>query len=157
MTPQNSPEHMAEVPAKFYPLEVRLSHICKRVMYFKEEDIRQLWVNNFKESCSQNELNDQYRMGEYVAEGAFGKVFKAYHKETGRLVAVKQIAKGQMDEKELEVQTNEIELLRVCDHPNIVRLFDYFEDPINIYLVLEYLEGANLLKYVAKKERLLEP
>ena len=58
MSPQNSPEHMAEVPAKFYPLEVRLSHICKRVMYFKEEDIRQLWVNNFKESCSQNELND---------------------------------------------------------------------------------------------------
>jgi len=96
-------------------------------------------------------------MGEYVAEGAFGKVFKAYHKESGRLVAVKQIAKGQMDEKELEVQTNEIELLRVCDHPNIVRLYDYFEDPINIYLVLEYLEGANLLKYVAKKERLQEP
>jgi serine/threonine protein kinase len=42
-------------------------------------------------------------MGEYVAEGAFGKVFKAYHKESGRLVAIKQIAKGHMDEKELEV------------------------------------------------------
>jgi serine/threonine protein kinase len=96
-------------------------------------------------------------MGEYVAEGAFGKVFKAYHKESGRLVAIKQIAKGHMDEKELEVQTNEIELLRVCDHPSIVRLYDYFEDPFNIYLVMEYLEGANLLKYVAKKERLLEP
>ena len=96
-------------------------------------------------------------MGEYVAEGAFGKVFKAYHRESGHLVAVKQIAKGQMDEKDLEVQKNDIELLRVCDHPNVVRLHDYFEDPINIYLVLEYLEGANLLKYVAKKESLLEP
>jgi len=27
-------------------------------MYFREDDIRQLWINQFKESCSQNELND---------------------------------------------------------------------------------------------------
>lgn len=62
-----------------------------------------------------------------------------------------------MDERELEVQTNEIELLRVCEHPNIVHLLDSFEDPMNIYLVLEYIEGSNLLKYVAKKEKLEEP
>jgi serine/threonine protein kinase len=62
-----------------------------------------------------------------------------------------------MDERELEVQTNEVELLRACEHQNIVRLIDYFEDPLNMYLVLEYLEGSNLLKYVAKKEILKEP
>ena len=61
-----------------------------------------------------------------------------------------------MDEKELEVQLNEIELLKVCEHPNVVKLIDYFEDPANIYLVLEYIEGANLMKYVSKKDHLKE-
>ncbi len=53
-----------------------------------------------------------------------------------------------MEERELEVQINEIELLKVCDNPNIVKLEDYFEDPNNIYLVLEYIEGSNLMKYI---------
>lgn len=133
-----------------------LSHICKRVIYFGDEDTRQRWMVQFREACAQNEFSDQYRMGEYIAEGAFGKVFKAYNKENGQIVAVKQIFKGKMDERELEVQQNEIELLKACDHPNVVRLHDYFEDPMHIYLVLEYLEGSNLLKYVAKKESLKE-
>ncbi len=63
-------------------------------------------------------------MGEFIAEGAFGKVYKAYNKENGRQVAVKQISKAHMDEKELEVQTNEIELLRVCESQYIVQLYD---------------------------------
>jgi len=45
----------------------------------------------------------------------------------------------------------------VCNHPNVVRLKEYFEDPQNIFLVMEYLEGTNLLKYVVKKEHLNEP
>jgi serine/threonine protein kinase len=44
-----------------------------------------------------------------------------------------------MEENELEVQNNEIELLKVIDHPNVVQLVDYFEDPYSIYLVLEHL------------------
>lgn len=97
-----------------------------------------------------------YKLGEYVAEGSFGKVYKATHKETGRLAACKMISKLKMEETDLEVQENEIELLRVCDHPNIVKLLDFFEDHMNIYLVLEFLEGNNLLKYVVKRDFLPE-
>lgn len=45
----------------------------------------------------------------------------------------------------------------MCDHPNVVKLADYFEDPMNIYLVMEFLEGTSLLKYVVKQEYLKEP
>lgn len=78
-------------------------------------------------------------MGDYLAEGSFGKVYKGYHRETGRIVAIKIISKSKMEESELEVQNNEIELLKVIDHPNVVQLVDYFEDPQTIYLVLEHL------------------
>ena len=56
-----------------------------------------------------------------------------------------------MEENELEVQNNEIELLKVIDHPNVVQLVDYFEDPFSIYLVLEHLQGYNLMKFIADK------
>jgi serine/threonine protein kinase len=42
-------------------------------------------------------------MGDFIAEGSFGKVFKGYHRETGRIFAVKQISKSKMEESELEV------------------------------------------------------
>ena len=97
------------------------------------------------------EFGDFYRMGDFIAEGSFGKVFKGYHRDSGRIVAVKQISKSKMEENELEVQTNEIELLKVIDHPNVVQMIDYFEDPHYIYLILEHLQGYNLMKYTLHK------
>jgi hypothetical protein len=73
----------------YYPIEVRLSHICKRVIYFQEEEQRQMWMLKLKAACKQTEFGDIYRMGDYVAEGSFGKVYKAYHKESGKMFAVK--------------------------------------------------------------------
>ena len=62
-----------------------------------------------------------------------------------------------MEENELEVQNNEIELLKVIDHPNVVQLVDYFEDPFSIYLVLEHLQGYNLMKFIADKQTMSQP
>jgi serine/threonine protein kinase len=109
------------------------------------------------EQCKQREFEDYYTIGDYLAEGSFGKVYKGYQKETNRLVAVKIISKLKMEETDLEVQINEIEILKSIEHKHVVRLFDHFEDPNNIYLVLEYLEGTSLLKYVVKMDYLKEP
>ena len=40
VSPITSPEHLSEMPTTFFPVELRLSHICKRVIYFKEEESR---------------------------------------------------------------------------------------------------------------------
>lgn len=124
--------------------------MCKRILYFPDEDQRQMWLQLLKEQCKQREFESLYTLGDYLAEGSFGKVYKANHKETDRLVAVKVISKLKMEENDLEVQTNEIEILKVIEHPHIVRMFDFFEDPNSIFLVMEYLEGNSMLKYVVK-------
>ena len=42
----------------------------------------------------------------------------------------------------------EIEILKSCDHQNIVKLYDVYEDSQNIYIVQELLRGGDLRKYL---------
>jgi serine/threonine protein kinase len=58
----------------------------------------------------------------------------AKHIKTGGKVAIKVIKKKHMSLKELELQKREIEVLKICQHPNIIRLIDVFENPDYIYI-----------------------
>ena len=42
----------------------------------------------------------------------------------------------------------EVNLLRACDHPNIIKVYDLFEDEKKLYLVVEDLKGQNLFDYI---------
>lgn len=53
---------------------------------------------------------------------------------------------------ELELQKREIEVLKICQHPNIIRLLDVFENSENIYIVIEYMQGGDLFTYLEKRE-----
>ena len=43
---------------------------------------------------------------------------------------------------------NEIEILKVCEHKNVIQLIDYFEDHENFYLILDFLNGNDLFNSV---------
>jgi len=77
-----------------------------------------------------------------LGEGSYGAVSKCVNKATGVTRAVKSISKTQM--KNLERFKQEIAIMKICDHPNIVKLFESFEDHRNIYLVLELCTGGEL-------------
>eukprot|EP01022_Parablepharisma_sp_SALTPOND_P021274 TRINITY_DN4116_c0_g2_i1.p1 TRINITY_DN4116_c0_g2~~TRINITY_DN4116_c0_g2_i1.p1 ORF type:complete len:288 (-),score=33.24 TRINITY_DN4116_c0_g2_i1:1003-1866(-) len=57
-----------------------------------------------------------------------------------------------MTPQELELVRSEIEVLKVCQHPNIVRLYDVFESEDLIYVVMELLEGGDMMEYIEKKD-----
>ena len=57
-----------------------------------------------------------------------------------------------MQMHELELQKREIEVLKICQHPNIIRLLDVFESPEYIYIVLEYMGGGDLFTYLEKRD-----
>ncbi len=66
-------------------------------------------------------------------------------------VAVKILRKKQMTDKQQARARSEIETLKMCQHPNIMRLFEVFENTDHIYLVIEYLAGGSLYSFL--KER----
>lgn len=42
------------------------------------------------------------------------------------------------------------------DHPNIVKLYGFFDDSSHFYIVMEYMEGGNLFNLIKKKKKLTE-
>ncbi len=56
------------------------------------------------------------------------------HKETKAKVAVKILAKKDMSEKESELVRAEIDVLKMCQHPNIIRIYDVFENIESIFI-----------------------
>jgi len=77
-----------------------------------------------------------------LGEGSYGAVSKCTNKSTGRVNAVKSIAKAQM--KDLTRFKQEIAIMKMMDHPNIIKLYETFEDHRNIYLIMEICSGGEL-------------
>jgi len=77
-----------------------------------------------------------------LGEGSYGAVSKCTNKSTGVTRAVKSISKAQM--KNLDRFKQEIQIMKIMDHPNIIKLYESFEDHRNIYLVLELCTGGEL-------------
>ncbi|CEL97997.1 unnamed protein product [Vitrella brassicaformis CCMP3155] len=77
-----------------------------------------------------------------IGQGTYGSVCKAVNKSTGAVRAIKTISKSQV--KNIERFRTEIAIMKQLDHPNIVKLYETFEDAKNIYLVLELCTGGEL-------------
>jgi len=95
------------------------------------------------------ELNEQK-----LGEGTFGCVVLGRHKATGVPRAIKKIAKAHV--KDLQGLRKEIDMMKKMDHPNIIRLFETFEDRNHIYLVMELCEGGELFDRVVAAGKLGE-
>ena len=89
------------------------------------------------------QITQHYDVLKKIGEGGSAKVYKVKSKNTGEIKAMKQVEKSKLpDVKYFET---EIKILSLLDHPNIVRLFEVFEDDKNFYLIMELCQGGNLL------------
>lgn len=95
------------------------------------------------------ELRMTYNIGKLLGNGSYGKVYLATNKANPEFkVAIKVINKTDMDEEDLESLKAEVEILQKVDHPNIVKYYETYDDRTNIYLVMEYCPGGELLDVI---------
>ena len=98
---------------------------------------------------AQPEGVDKYEFGAVLGQGTYGIVYKAKHKESGAIVAIKQIKLEKDDDGMPSTAVREISLLQNLKHPNIVELKEVLFNKSQLYLVFEYLE-FDLKKYMRK-------
>lgn len=104
----------------------------------------------------------EYEGLEQIGAGAFGVTFKATHRDTGEVVAIKKLEIGGLPEwKPVERFEREAKVLRSLDHPSIVRFIEAFEhsegDGHAFYIVFEYVEGQTLGERIEAGHRWDEP
>jgi serine/threonine protein kinase len=94
----------------------------------------------------------KYSIGDFIASGAYGKVKRATHNDTGVEVAVKIINKKLMNPEEQSRAQREIEILKRLDHPNIIRFLEMVDTTDRLYLFMEFMEGGHtLMNYMNKQ------
>ena len=128
-----------------YPSKTRL-YFCKNEKEYKE------WVEKLKIATGYTNLLEIYDVKHKLGKGKFGLVKLGIDKKTGQKVAIKIMNKNSMDSSDLELVRTEIEILKVCQHPNIIRLYNVFENADYLYIIMEYCSGGDLFTYLEKRE-----
>ncbi|XP_039219310.1 serine/threonine-protein kinase MARK2 isoform X9 [Crotalus tigris] len=97
-----------------------------------------------------------YRLLKTIGKGNFAKVKLARHVLTGKEVAVKIIDKTQLNSSSLQKLFREVRIMKVLNHPNIVKLFEVIETDKTLYLVMEYASGGEVFDYLVAHGRMKE-
>ncbi|XP_015058832.1 serine/threonine-protein kinase ATG1t-like isoform X5 [Solanum pennellii] len=104
---------------------------------------------------------DRPTIGEYtltckLGGGSSSTVWKAEHRTTGKVVALKQIDLLKLTRQLKSCLDCELSFLSSVKHPNIIRLFDVFQAENSIFLVLEFCAGGDLAAYIRDHGRVQE-
>ena len=70
---------------------------------------------------------------------------------TGVQAAIKTVKKANMKPIEVFQQRREIEVLKMCQHDNIIKLVDLFENSDTYFIVLDFMQGKDLFDYIQKR------
>ncbi|XP_078134063.1 MAP/microtubule affinity-regulating kinase 3a isoform X19 [Sander vitreus] len=97
-----------------------------------------------------------YRLLKTIGKGNFAKVKLARHILTGREVAIKIIDKTQLNPNSLQKLFREVRIMKILNHPNIVKLFEVIETERTLYLVMEYASGGEVFDYLVAHGRMKE-
>lgn len=113
-----------------------------------------------------------WKMGETIGFGSSGKVRLAIHERTGQQAAVKIVSKSLFTTLQSTTSTvaggnedkdflpygieREIIIMKLLNHPNVLRLFDVWETETDLFMVLEYVEKGELFKLLVEKGPLSE-
>ena len=150
----NKPEKndISKVPTKKY----KRKHRKSTTLMENSNILKHLFLVQMKVPVSQELLvlqqkgnpSDKYIRGKRIGSGSFGTVYEAKNLIFNTKVAMKVIVKKQNMNKLLI--ENEIDILKKLSHPNIVRIYEFYESLNHFYLINEYCDEGELYNYINK-------
>ncbi|XP_050588288.1 uncharacterized protein LOC126921093 isoform X4 [Bombus affinis] len=102
-------------------------------------------------------LKQRFDIIKKLGQGTYGKVQLGINKETGQEVAIKTIKKCKIEtEADLIRIRREIQIMSSVQHPNIIHIYEVFENREKMVLVMEYAAGGELYDYLSERKVLTE-
>eukprot|EP01053_Blabericola_migrator_P004936 Blabericola_migrator_1__4935@NODE_2574_length_2585_cov_336_116362_g1612_i0_p1_GENE_NODE_2574_length_2585_cov_336_116362_g1612_i0NODE_2574_length_2585_cov_336_116362_g1612_i0_p1_ORF_typecomplete_len634_score132_34Pkinase/PF00069_25/3_7e67Pkinase_Tyr/PF07714_17/1_1e44EFhand_7/PF13499_6/1_7e07EFhand_7/PF13499_6/3_9e11EFhand_7/PF13499_6/6_2e08EFhand_8/PF13833_6/0_027EFhand_8/PF13833_6/0_75EFhand_8/PF13833_6/0_14EFhand_8/PF13833_6/0_0086EFhand_8/PF13833_6/4_3e06EFhand_1/PF00036_32/0_29EFhand_1/PF0003 len=90
------------------------------------------------------ELRQYIKFEKRLGSGSFGEVYRVTDRRVNAERACKLINKGRV-QVPLEQIQEEIQILKSVDHPNVIKIYEIFEDPSSVYILQELCQGGELL------------
>ena len=87
----------------------------------------------------------------FLFRGGFSVVHEAIQRTTGDKFAVKIIKKQAIEGEDIKLLKREIQIMKQLDHPNILKLFEVYEDANSFYLVMELVQGKELFDKIVER------
>ncbi|ELK04226.1 Serine/threonine-protein kinase 4 [Pteropus alecto] len=88
---------------------------------------------------------------EKLGEGSYGSVYKAIHKETGQIVAIKQVPV----ESDLQEIIKEISIMQQCDSPHVVKYYGSYFKNTDLWIVMEYCGAGSVSDIIRLRNKTL--
>lgn len=118
----------------------------------KEEDHEDpLGLGDEDEAVRNEPIDDFYTLGEEIGRGGFSVVVEGTEKKTGEKFAIKCIRKTMVEGDDIKLLRREIKIMKKVSHPNILKLFEVFEDDEEFFLVMELVKGKELFDKIVEK------
>ena len=129
-----------------------------RAYYTENEEEYKKWLTCIRKAIGYEDLYEIYDVKDKIGNGRFGLIRVGLHKAKNRDVAIKIINKKDMSNLEYINVKNEIEIMKVTKHPQILQLYDIIENEDYIYIVMEHCKEGDLFSYLEKRHyKLPEP
>lgn len=105
-------------------------------------------------SSLQDEPQENYASLRILGKGAFGQAVLYRKTDDNSLVVWKEIALPKMSEEEKDKSLNEVDILSLLDHINIICYYNHFFDDSTLYIEMEYANGGTLFEKIRDQEEL---
>jgi len=112
-------------------------------------------MNQIESTFIQCDVREHYSVENVVGTGTYSTVSRCTHKFSGEEFAVKVISKKLFQETKQSFE-NEISILKAVNHNNIIKLYEVYETPENIYMVMELIRGGELYTEISENGAISE-
>lgn len=120
-----------------------------------DNDWSKIKISNFIVK-NQSRFEHYYETLSRIGSGSYGSVYKVVHKSTGLVRAMKMIRKDNYPSKKNKEFLQEIEILMKLEHPNIIKIYEYFSNKNYLFLIMEYIPGGELIENLIKTKNFNE-
>ena len=89
-------------------------------------------------------LYSNYELCNYIGKGGFGRVYKVHHKLSNQYRAMKIIQCKSISDHHSSTINKEINILKNLDHPNIIKVYEFYQSEKYVYIINELCTGGEL-------------
>ena len=115
-------------------------------------------ISELKSTTVLDAITTHYEFVKLLGNGKYGVVRKARKRNSNAKIeyAVKSIPKEGNSKKDFKGLKRELEILRMVEHPNVIKLYEIYEDDKYVHIVTELCLGGDLFDYLLEKGNLTE-